>query len=399
MKRSDLVTRVIIALIFVAMLSYLGFSLAHSFMSPFKSTLAVNMSVQEGINATGIVVRNETVIGSGGYGAVDVAISEGEKVSAGGLIAGVYGSDSVLAKVREAETLEAKIQNLESVISTGTDTANLKAMDENIKDSIYKLVKATRGRSLTNIAGISTKLQANILVKNTGGGNLQAQLLSLRQQRLALGTTLSTNKITAPVSGLFSPSLDGFELLKPESLLTLNVSSLKALMAENRNPESGALGKLVSGSRWYYAAVLSSDDAKKLVINGGASMIFGRYLGAVIEMGVESVGAPQDGQCVVIFSSNRDMESMLSVRKQSVQIILKEYSGIRVPKVAICLNDAGKSCVYTLTGVYSEQKPVKILYEGADYYIVESTDSKSILRAGDQVITSTKDLYNGKLVK
>jgi hypothetical protein len=399
MKRSDLVIKVIIAVIFVALPSYFGFSIAHSMMNPFKSTLAVNMTVQEGINASGIVARNETVIGSGGYGSVDLAVAEGEKVSAGGMIAGVYGSDSVLAKVREAEALDAKIQNLESVINTGADTANMKALDDNIKDSVYKLVKSAKGRELSNIAATSSKLQANILVKNTGGGNLQAQLLTLRQQRLALGTISSTNKITAPVSGLFSPSLDGFEGLKPDELGKLTVSSLKALTAENRSPDASALGKLVSGARWYYAAVLSLDDAKKLTLGDNASMIFGRYLGAVIEMEVESLGAPQDGQCVVIFSSNHDMESMLSIRKQSVQIILKEYAGIRVPKVAICLNDSGKSCVYTLSGVYSEQKLVKILYEGEDYYIVESADTKSVLHAGDQVITSTKDLYNGKMVK
>jgi multidrug efflux pump subunit AcrA (membrane-fusion protein) len=399
MKKSDLGTRVIIAIIFVAILSYFGFSIAQSLMNPFKSTLAVNMTVQEGIRAAGIVVRNETVIGSGGYAAVDVAVSEGEKVSAGGLIAGVYASESVLVKVREAEALEVKIQNLESVINAGADTANMKALDENIKDSIFKLVKSVHSRSLSGIAGVSTKLQANILVKNSGGSNLQAQLLSLRQQRLALGTALSSNRITAPVSGLFSASLDGFESVKTEGLTSLNVQSLKALMAEKRSPEPNALGKLVSGARWYYAAILSTDDARKLIIGDTASMIFGRYLGAVIEMGVESIGAPQDGQCVVLFSSNRNLGAMLSIRMQTVQIILKEYSGIRVPKIAICLTSEGKSCVYTLSGVYSEQKLVKILYEAEDYYIVESSGSSGVLRAGDQVITSTKDLYNGKLVK
>ncbi len=399
MKKTDFITRLAIALIFAAFVCYFAFSVIHSLTNPFKSVLAVNMTVQEGFKATGMVVRNETVVGSGGFAAVEVTVSEGEKVSAGGVIAGVYGSEAALAKVRQAEALDTKIRNLESVANSGADTANMKVLDENIRENIFKLAIATQKRSLSSVSGISTNLQANIMIKNSGGGNLQAQLSSLRQQRAALGNAVSTNKIIAPASGLFSASLDGFESVTADSIKSITAEGLKALLAEKRSPEQGALGKLVSGARWYYAALIKAEDAGRLVRGEKASMVFGRYLGSVIEMDVESIGNAQDGQCAVIFSSNLNIDSMLSVRMQTVQIICREYSGVRVPKAAMCLNSEGKSSVYTLSGVYAEQKFVKILYEAEDYYIVESTGASSPLRAGDQVITTTKDLYNGKMVK
>lgn len=399
MKRSDFTTKIAIAVIFLAIASYFGFSIVNSLMNPFKSALAVNMTVSQGISATGMVVRDETVVKSGGKEAVNVVVSEGERVSAGGVVAGVYGSENTLANAREAEALDVKIQNLESAINTGTETANIKNLDTNINDGIYKLVIAARGRTLSNMPAISTKLQANILIKNSGGNNLQAELLSLRQQKAALGSAASYSKILAPTAGLFSSGLDGFESVTIDSLSSLNTASLKALLAEKRSPDPGALGKIVSGARWYYAALISADDAPRLTIGETASMVFGRYLGSVVDMSIESVGERQDGQCVVLFSSNNDLSDMLSVRMQSVQIICEEYSGVRVPKEALRLTSEGKSCVYTLSGVYAEQKQVKILYESEDYYIVQSADTKNLLRAGDQIITSTKDIYNGKIVK
>ncbi len=399
MRKTDIITRLAIALIFAAFMCYFAFSVIHSLMNPFRSVLAVNMTVQEGFKATGMVVRNETVVGSGGVPAVEVIVSEGEKVSAGGVIAGVYGSEAALAKVREAEVLDVKIRNLESMVNSGADTANMRTLDENIRENIFKLAIATQKRALGGVSGIATNLQANIMIKNSGGGNLQAQLSSLRRQRAALDTAVSANKITAPVSGLFSAALDGFESVTADGIKSITAEGLKALLSEKRSPEQGAIGKLVSGARWYYAALMRSEDASRLVPGEKASMVFGRYLGSAIEMDVESVGNAQDGQCAVIFSSNLNMDSMLSIRMQSVQIISKEYSGIRVPKVAICLTGEGKSSVYTLSGVYAEQKLVKILYEAEDYYIVESVGSSNPLRAGDQVITTTKDLYNGKMVK
>ena len=58
-------------------------------------------------------------------------------------------------------------------------------------------------------------------------------------------------------------------------------------------------------------------------------------------------------------------------------------------------------------GLTAYFKPVNILYQGADFCLVEpgeatgQTDSQVLLytlRAGDEVIISANDLYNGKVI-
>jgi len=93
------------------------------------------------------------------------------------------------------------------------------------------------------------------------------------------------------------------------------------------------------------------------------------------------------------------MADTLAVRIQSVKIVYSEYSGIRVPKKAVRLNEEGKPCVFTLTGARAEEKPINIVYEYEDYYIVESGETAEGLQFGDEIITSTKGLYDGKIIK
>lgn len=400
MRKSDFVTKIVMGVILLAVICYIGFYIVSSFVNPFKSTLAVKITVRESFSVSGIVVRNETVVSTGGYSSVNVVLSEGERVETGGTVASVYNNEGALVQIREMEALDAKIESFGEILEAGVGTANVRTLDEDIKSRVFEMVKAVRNRSFSDISDIKTELEANILKKTAGSEDLQSKLLILRQQRLALGSAASSAKrIVAPVSGIFSSSVDGFENLKTKDLGSLTVSSLNNLLLEKKSAGPDAIGKLVSGTRWYYAAIVGDDDADRLEVGDNATMIFGRYLGTEINMDVESIGNFEGGKCVVVFSSNRAMADTLSVRTQSVEIIFEEHSGIRVPKQAVKIKDDSIYCIYTLSGSSAEEKAVEILFEDDDYYIVQSTDSSSGLRSGDEIITSTKGLYNGKIVR
>ena len=55
--------------------------------------------------------------------------------------------------------------------------------------------------------------------------------------------------------------------------------------------------------------------------------------------------------------------------------------------------------VYTLVGGRAEFKPVEILTEESDFYVVSpATEGRAVLRAGDEVIVRATGLYDGKLL-
>ena len=55
--------------------------------------------------------------------------------------------------------------------------------------------------------------------------------------------------------------------------------------------------------------------------------------------------------------------------------------------------------VYALVGAQAEFKPVEILTEESDFYVVSpATEGRAVLRAGDEVIVRATGLYDGKLL-
>jgi len=65
--------------------------------------------------------------------------------------------------------------------------------------------------------------------------------------------------------------------------------------------------------------------------------------------------------------------------------------------------DGETAGVYVVTGYAAEFKPVSILAEDQDSYIVaanpKDSNDKRILRSGDEVIIAAEDLYDGKVVR
>ena len=68
------------------------------------------------------------------------------------------------------------------------------------------------------------------------------------------------------------------------------------------------------------------------------------------------------------------------------------------------------TAVYCRMGRWARLKPVEVLYQGEDYYLVQADETtlqgmsenareSRILRSGDEVIISASDLYDGKVIE
>ena len=119
-----------------------------------------------------------------------------------------------------------------------------------------------------------------------------------------------------------------------------------------------------------------------------------------------------DGRAVVVLSSNRYLSQITLLRGQTVELIFGSSSGLRIPKAALRMvtqestdPETGETVqtnlvgVYTLVGGRAEFKPVEILTEESDFYVVSpATEGRAVLRAGDEVIVRATGLYDGKLL-
>jgi hypothetical protein len=96
------------------------------------------------------------------------------------------------------------------------------------------------------------------------------------------------------------------------------------------------------------------------------------------------------------------------LRETTAELILESYTGLRVPKNALRIDGDQRTGVFCRIGRQAWFKPVELLYQGEDYCLVtpgeieaarESDYILYTLRAGDEVIVSAHDLYNGKVLE
>lgn len=112
MKQGTLINRIVMLLLLAAVLVYLGVSAWRSFRDPYTLVLSYAYTVDDSLEATGFLVREERVLASPG-GIVDLLPEEGEKVSRGETVALLYQNDSGLARKEELQSLTMEKEQLQ----------------------------------------------------------------------------------------------------------------------------------------------------------------------------------------------------------------------------------------------------------------------------------------------
>jgi len=385
MKRSDLYIRLTTGVLFLAVASYIGVYLYNSIVNTYTTTTAFIYSIEETLEVHGFIVRTETVLTEPGDAASPV-VNEGEKVAVGQAVAVEYTSREALETAGEIRALRMQIAQLEAIGRRGGDAVNL--------DSVLELSESLQRGDFSRLDELTLSVETNIFTASTS----TPQLPELKSRLEALERrTSGVRTISAPVSGIFSQIIDGFEYVGPSWLTGITPTSLSALF-EARQGMSGA-GKLITEFKWYFATIMTAEDAARLTAGREMTLRFSDAYNEQKVMLVENIGRKEDGLCVVLFSSERGVHEVAPLRQIRADVVCGAISGIHVPKEAIRLDDGGKTFVYLQTGVRAERVNVEILSEFGESYIVrDGMETGSPLRAGATIIVKANNLFDGKVV-
>lgn len=142
---------------------------------------------------------------------------------------------------------------------------------------------------------------------------------------------------------------------------------------------------------------MSKGDAQRLIIGNTATLDFGRYCSKPLNASVISISPPEDGECAVMFRCTESTGEMLSVRRATAEVVYATRDGIRVPREAVRTDESGPY-VYTLTGLQAEKKYITIAWEAEEYYLAVPSGDASSLRVGNDIILTSDEIYDGKLL-
>lgn len=429
MKQETFMTRLTMLLLFLGLVAYFGIYTYNSLSDPFSSVLCYTRRVDEAVEVTGYVIREELVLPEQN-GVVDILPEEGEKVAAGETVATIYKDASALDQKLEIRQLELELEQLEYSLRQDSGNGDVARLDQDIITAMVDLRADTATGDLSRLEENAMQLKSMVFHRNyTYNNNAESvesitamiKTVSSELQKLKKQTASAAKNVRATASGVYSGQVDGYEtVLTVEGLANMTVSDLEGAAPLPVN-EDGQAGKLITSSKWYFAAPLSQEEAKELKAGDKIALRFSREDVGEIPAKVERVSEPENGRVLVVLSSDRQLSEVTLLRRQTAELILESTTGIRVPKSAIRVEEktstdeetgeeviTQQTVVYAVVGMQAERKPVVILAEEEDHFLVEplpvenaqnTTALKKSLRSGDEVIVTAKDLYDGKVVK
>ena len=394
MRNPNLTLKLACYLIVAALLVWLGIYAYQAMNDPYRTVPVTGLSIRDTVEVRGIVAREEQVLYSV-YSSVRINLAEGTRVSAGGTVAEAYDSEEALLRAVRMAELRSEAEELTALLGQ-TSAENTQQTDSEIQSGIRKLRQSVYEQDFSTAEAISQVLQTQVFAAFSNPSDVRRRLQEISDElgRLEQDRSARSDPITAPVSGLYSGTVDGWEELGYSRLKQIGPGELSALLREEHSAPAWSLGKLVSGSKWYFAALVDAGEADRLYGRKEITVRFGRYYGEQLTMHVEWLSPEENGQRALLLSCGEHMSDVLSMRYQDAELVLSEEAGLRIPRKGLHVDEEGCACVYVQTALLAEKKLVQVQRDFDDYYLVTS----DTLRAGDQVIVSAKNLYEGKVV-
>lgn len=391
-------------------LSYLAYRVIGGLTS-YEFVTAYEYTMTEETTFTGMVVRDEEVLPSQSGGVLDIVRSEGERVPSGGTVAVVYSDAGAMELEAQIETLELQLTQLNYALEIAQGASAGMKLDSSIRSAALDMQKNLYAGQYGELEQNVSELKALVVRRDFSAsagsaeelaahiGEVQAQLNGLRAQRRR-----NTRSVTVSKGGIFSAVCDGYEsVLTPEGIESM--TPMEFARATPIGAADSNVGKLIFGNTWYFAVNMDEQTASSYKKGSRVRLRFLTEEGGTMTVTVSHLSNLENGQRLVVFSCDEYLPSLTLLRRQNAAVVHASYSGIRVPAQAL-RKEKGVDGVYCLIGTRAVFKPVDVVTLGSGYYLLkptknsdgsESTGTKR-LRAGDSVIITAEELYDGKVM-
>lgn len=377
---------------------------AAAIYKPISTESASYYTAADGLNITGLIIRNETLVKSQSGGVMHFIASDGSRVAKDGVIANIYDNESASITLTNIDSVNTKIADIEEMLSyNDLEAADLDMINSRVQKSLDSMIVSVAGGNFNNYSECRESLLSSLNRRQIAMGetaDFSSQLAALKSELASLSASLPAAKgtIKAEKSGYFVSKTDGYEQsLTADILDTLTPEKLDSVKAEQTPAD--VIGKIVSDYEWYIAAKVSINESLKYK-EGDSLMIYTSVKSyPQMPVTVKKINISESSSSAVLLFECSDMNSELAtMRTGPMTVVKKEYSGLKIPKSALRVVDS-KRGVYVLTGMQIKFVEVNVLFSNDSYIICEKqTEDENVLRLYDEVVTRGKNLYDGKIV-
>ncbi len=428
-NRSKLTKRILIGVAIALVLVYIVFLfITTNFLGNdnIVTETAYHAKAYDIVESKAIVARSEEYLQTGTSGVLVYDVSDGDKVTADGVVATAYASQDDVSALQQIKALDAQIEYLKS-LSEVNSSANvgIDTINSQINERLTAVLKSVNARDFSNIRTSEDNLLTSILRKQilTGEqGDLSVKISELTAQRDAISAGASIGTVKAGSAGYFVSKVDGYEkTFDVTKLDELTVEDIENASASDINPDD-YVGKIINDVNWYLLCPVTRDQATALshadqnIKIRLPSAVDGEIPAKILHVN----NVTNSDRAVAVIQCNYMNDALSKLRRENVEIIVNEYEGLKISKAALhddditytVTDDAGNDTqktervqgVYVAYGAELVFKQVAITYAGDEYIICNEEPEPGVLLNGttvslyDKVVVEGGDLFNGKII-
>ncbi len=364
-------------------------------------------SMEDMISTKGILIKEETVLGYETGGIFEPLVQEGARVSVGQEVAAVYAQAMDSDLRNRLEQVKKKIESLEESQATLLHfTGDIARLEQKLSETTKELIEKSQAGDMTAVEELRFSIEAlcekKAEVSGITTGNSVLELLKQQKSDLESQAGSAHHCLTAPVSGVFSTAVDGFEsLITPYNMTELTPSVVEQYLQQDNGSETrqeAASCKVVKNFQYHIAVNIPEEKLNAVSVGSEITLRLYDLSSDLVKAEVCYISAAENGTQTVILSCDQYIESLFKRRFVNLELIKKRYEGYRVSVKSLRTKDE-------VTGVYVRRDdvlkfiPVSILYNTQDIAIVDSADSSNPLRLYDEVVVHASSYEEGKLLR
>ncbi len=387
------VTRVLVLLVTGLLLTMIGSQIYRYLNDRHDTQEAVLATINEDIDFTGVIIRDETPLTYNGSDVVSYVYSDGSKVSKGDAVAQLFDSQEAANAEKKLRQVNEQIELLKRAQNPGTtDYVQPESISNKIDEHYKHLMSFTNNGEYGSFEKVKNDMSLvmniyNIISGMTTDYNSRIALLESKAATLSAQAASANGTVNASKTGYFVSYCDGFESrLTTAGADSLTIEDVENIISDRYSgavaPPAGSVGKLFEEYSCLIAGVI---DADPRVVEDANLELTLDSTDSVYKVTVKSVKKRDDGKVLVIFSCGYLDEYIAASRIQSMQLIFDEYSGIKVPRSAIRFRGEEKG-VYVILGEDITFKKIDVIYEGDDFVISKNTSQEDHLLLYDQIL-------------
>ena len=380
---------------------------------------------QDIIEVYGYIFRNEEIIYSNGGGSVNYLVENGEKVSKNQMVAQSLKSGADFSAKERIAALSEKLDILnKSNINLEFVKINIEKIDRDSQAMYLDMLQSIEngkfkdaGKNKNDFLILLNKRQ--LITGEISAGKFESIISAAKDDKMSLETQSAASgagaaDVHANKSGIFYHRFDGYEnYFTADAAKSLDFEKFGELMRKEAdyNIIANALGKVAYDFSWYVVCQTQKNTNISFAAGKKYDIIYpfssNKSVESVLYKQVESAGSDD---MILIFEISEIPVDFDFSRKQTIQVVFNEVSGLKVPEEAmrVAEREDGSRAegVYVKKGssvVFRELPPEERLAKFDGYYLYLAPAKRpenggGTLQLYEDIIVSGRNLYEGKSI-